>query len=690
MLKSKSIQTKLLSVFLLIGILPTTITGWLCYRNSKSTLEKVYFDKHTSVRETKRSQIETYFDQVRNQIITFSEDHMIVDAMNQFTKAFHDVKKDNEITGSKISQYTLALRDYYDEYLAKLNLNVKDKREIEQYWPEDDEAIILQYHYIANNLNPVGSKGNLEMATDGSQYSRIHSKYHPIIGDYLKRFGYYDIFLVDAQTGHVVYSNSKEVDFATSLLTGPYKDTNLARAFKEARDATNKEFVKLVDFEFYHPSYASPASFLASPIFDGDKEIGVLVFQMPINEINKVMTGNYNWKNEGMGESGETYIVGSDYKMRNDSRFIIEEPDGYIELLEQIGTDKEVINQVKSHSTSIMFQEIHTEAVEEALNGNEGTKIIVDYRGIPVLSSYTPLSIKDVKWVILSEIDKVEVFASLNVIKDALILIVIFVSLSITILAFSISGNIIEPILHLVKGTDDVSKGDFSKRINITQKDEIGKLADTFNKMTDSLIKTSVKEKKVLEELEQSKESLSATNEKLQIEITERKKQEESFRQLAETDFLTNIYNRRIFLHFLKVEINKAQRYSKKFSLIMFDIDHFKAVNDTYGHNVGDYVLKAIVDVIKKYIREADIFARYGGEEFIIIQPETAIEGAKVYAEKMRTIIEQTNFGKVKKITISVGVTMFNENDTIESITKKVDDALYKAKNKGRNRVEVA
>ena len=105
---------------------------------------------------------------------------------------------------------------------------------------------------------------------------------------------------------------------------------------------------------------------------------------------------------------------------------------------------------------------------------------------------------------------------------------------------------------------------------------------------------------------------------------------------------------------------------------------------------MGDDVVKIIVNVIKKDIRKADIFARYGGEEFIIIQSETAIEGAKVHAEKMRTIIEQTNFGKVKKITISVGVTMFNENDTIESITKKVDDALYKAKNKGRNRVEVA
>ena len=127
--------------------------------------------------------------------------------------------------------------------------------------------------------------------------------------------------------------------------------------------------------------------------------------------INQVMTGNYNWGNEGLGESGETYIAGSDYKMRNDSRFIIEEPDRYFELIEQIGTDKEVINQIKSHSTSIMFQEIRTDAVGDALNGNTNTKIIDNYRGIPVLSSYTPLSIEDVNWVMLSEIVKEEVSA---------------------------------------------------------------------------------------------------------------------------------------------------------------------------------------------------------------------------------------------------------------------------------------
>ncbi len=174
------------------------------------------------------------------------------------------------------------------------------------------------------------------------------------------------------------------------------------------------------------------------------------------------------------------------------------------------------------------------------------------------------------------------------------------------------------------------------------------------------------------------------------LDITERKEQEEKIRKLAETDSLTKIYNRRMFSHFLEIEVKKAERYSKEFPLIMFDIDHFKKVNDTYGHDVGDDVLTTTVDVIKRSIRKADIFARYGGEEFIIIQPNTVIEGAKASAEKIRTVIEQNNFDKVKKITISVGVTMFKENDTTESITKRVDDALYRAKNNGRNRVEVA
>ncbi len=505
MINRLNIKIKLLSIFLLIGVLSITITGGLFYLNSKKTLKKVYFDKLTAIRETKKSQIEAYFSQIRNQIITFSEDQMVINAMKQFKTTFHNVNINNDFTDSQISQYSQSIKDYYDdEYLARLNPNVKEKIGIEQFLPEGDEAIILQYHYIANNPNPIGSKDILEMSADASQYSITHSKYHPIFRNYQRKFGYYDIFLVDAETGRIVYTVFKEVDLATNLLTGPYKDTNLASAFREARDAADKEFVKLVDFEFYDPSYSYPASFIASPIFDGNKKIGVLLFQVSINEINRVMTGNYNWENEGLGKSGETYIIGSDYRMRNDSRFIIEEPDRYIESLEQIGTDKKVINLINSYSTSIMFQEIRTEAVEDALNRNEGTRIIDDYRSIPVLCSYTPLSIEDVKWVILSEVDKEEVFASLQVIKDRLFLIIVFISTLIVIIAFSISENIAGPILLLMKSADTIAGGDLSKRVNFAREDEIGHLASSFNEMTSKLEKS----KKQLQESEEHKRQL--------------------------------------------------------------------------------------------------------------------------------------------------------------------------------------
>ena len=441
------IKTKILLALLLLGIMSVSITGWLVYVNAKNALEKSHFNQLTAIRETKRRQIETYFNQIRNQIITLSENQMIVDAMTQFKNAFMDFEMNDEIV-SKIETYTSSIESYYqDEFLPRLNANIKTKRTIEQYWPEDDNdpqyhATVLQYSYITNNPHPTGEKDKLDFADDGSEYSLIHSKYHPIIRNYLKKFGFYDIFLIDNETGHIVYSVFKEVDFATNLLAGPYENTNFASTFKEALNANDKEFVKLVDFQPYDPSYAAPASFIASPIFNGDMKIGVLVFQVPINEINRVMTGNFNWEEEGLGKSGETYIVGSDYKMRNDSRFIIEEPNRYFTLLKQIGVDAKVIDLIKSYSTSILFQDVHTEAVEDALKGNKGTKIIKDYRGVDVLSSYVPLNIKDVQWVMLSEIDENEAFLSVYKLRTRILIIIIIVSILVIFTGFVLSVTI--------------------------------------------------------------------------------------------------------------------------------------------------------------------------------------------------------------------------------------------------------
>lgn len=158
---------------------------------------------------------------------------------------------------------------------------------------------------------------------------------------------------------------------------------------------------------------------------------------------------------------------------------------------------------------------------------------------------------------------------------------------------------------------------------------------------------------------------------------------------LVNYDGLTNIYNRRYFKEYLINEIQRAERYRKKLSLIMFDVDHFKKVNDTYGHNVGDSVLKELSNLIQVNIRKCDILSRLGGEEFGILAPEISTEDAFLLSEKLRIIVASHGFKYIDKLTISLGVTQFIPGDTVDSIYQRADTALYLAKNQGRNRSEI-
>jgi diguanylate cyclase (GGDEF)-like protein/PAS domain S-box-containing protein len=183
---------------------------------------------------------------------------------------------------------------------------------------------------------------------------------------------------------------------------------------------------------------------------------------------------------------------------------------------------------------------------------------------------------------------------------------------------------------------------------------------------------------------------LVKVNEQMLVEIAERKRIEEKLRELSEKDPLTKIYNRRKLSELLEIMIKNEKRYARTLSLILFDLDHFKAVNDSYGHDEGDVVLKATADIVNGIVREADIFARYGGEEFVVVSPGTGIQGAVVLAEKLRRALEEHAHPNAGKVTISVGVAEFTRNDSESTLIKRADEALYKAKNNGRNRVEVA
>ena len=154
---------------------------------------------------------------------------------------------------------------------------------------------------------------------------------------------------------------------------------------------------------------------------------------------------------------------------------------------------------------------------------------------------------------------------------------------------------------------------------------------------------------------------------------------------LSVTDPLTSAYNRRYFINALDFEISRANRYKTVFSLIMLDIDHFKDVNDNYGHDAGDEVLKGLAGMMNNGIRKSDVFARWGGEEFMILLSGTDIDNAKVIADKLLSEVRDLVFIKTGKITASFGVTEYILEESLDSILKRVDELVYKAKNDGRN-----
>lgn len=162
----------------------------------------------------------------------------------------------------------------------------------------------------------------------------------------------------------------------------------------------------------------------------------------------------------------------------------------------------------------------------------------------------------------------------------------------------------------------------------------------------------------------------------------------EKLKRLTITDNLTQIYNRMKLDSELEQQANLYQRYQQSFSIMIIDIDHFKQVNDQYGHQSGDVVLVEFTQVIQKHIRKTDIFGRWGGEEFMLIIPNTDIHKALIQAEKLRLLVAKHNFKVLGHLTASFGVAQFDEeNNTIQKLISKADKALYEAKNQGRNRV---
>ena len=473
-----------------VGVIASGISGWISYHHSRASLEDFTFRQLTSIHSAKTDQVSEYFALIEAQVRSLAKNPTTIAATAELKRGFFELSRRSDERASTPQSVARSedLSAYYnDDFLPALNDGFGKNLGIESVFPVAETARYLQYHYISNNDFPVGEKHQLGYADDQSLYSRVHAKFHHVFKEYQNEFGYYDIFLIDNSTGDIVYSVFKEVDFATNLRTGSFRKSNLADAFDAANELTASGDVAFIDFDYYRPSYGAPAAFVATLVYDGEVPIGTLVFQFPVDKLNAIMTDDGMWSDDGLGETGETYLVGADFSMRSISRFLIEDREGYFDALRDVGYTEKTIAQLDYFDSSILLQKVHTPAAMHALEGGRDTAIIDDYRGVSVLSSFGPVAFGDQQWALFADVDEAEAFAAVDELNRILMLSGLALALIIGAFSTFVARRMVEPIVDLAEAAEEVGGGNFEVELAVKGADEIGELTANFNTMVSSL-----------------------------------------------------------------------------------------------------------------------------------------------------------------------------------------------------------
>jgi methyl-accepting chemotaxis protein len=423
-------QTKLLVGFLVTTLFSLLVISSINFYSAREQLRTETLERLTAIREAKKAEIEKTFRDLTAQCLTMSESTMSIEAMKAFRESFYAV----DVSDTELEQYKQELTHFYEqEFLPKINEVATTKKTISDFFPQDRKTIIFQTRYIARNPNSLASKREYNGIGDGTPYDKAHMFYHSIYTKYITRFGFSDVYFIDPDTGYVLFNIDKETDYATNLLTGPFKETLLADTFRECQKTSDENFVKITDFEFYDPLYGTPTSFIGTPLFWEGKKIGILIVQFPINTINSIMTYDKRWSDVGLGTTGEVYLRGSDKLMRSISRSFIEDRTNYLNDLQKLHVDRDTIDKMKIYNTTILLQKVG-DALEKMQDGSrEGTIIDKDYLEHNALLAFEPITIQGLQWSIIAKINSDEAFAPIAtrakwaIFWSLLILVLIFI-----------------------------------------------------------------------------------------------------------------------------------------------------------------------------------------------------------------------------------------------------------------------
>jgi methyl-accepting chemotaxis protein len=490
-----NIRQKMLLGASLLTLVPVVITAALMWQGASSLAGDALEDRTqaqlNSLRDTKRVQVTDEIESRVRALQALAGQRATIDGLRALKTGFGTAAKDSGVTPDAANAaITGYVQQQFNPEFVKRNAGTAPDL-AKAIATLDPNGAALQAEFIVNNPNPVGQKEKLIRPQGNYAYAQAHAQFHPGMERAQKLFEFYDIFFIDTETDNVVYTVFKELDFGTSLKNGIASGTKLAEAYNKVKQAANRDALYLSDFAPYLASYDDLAAFAAVPVFDGDRQIGVLAMQYPVDKITTVMNSNKGWSKIGLGTTGDMFIVGPDKLMRTNARYVTENKEAFAELLGSKLSANARATMLKKES-SIGFVAIDSLATQTALSGTDSFAPFTDYRGVPVFGSFGPLRVQGLNWALVAKIDQDEANQTIKDLNTQSLLRALLIGLIVVVIAGVLVSlflsRFLSPIQKLSDTVQQVSSGNTSARTGLTEQDEIGALGRSLDGLLDDRI----------------------------------------------------------------------------------------------------------------------------------------------------------------------------------------------------------
>lgn len=484
-LRNRSLKGRTRLSFMVLAVAALVfIVLFTHFTQRKMTVNEV--NNHlTLLTDTKSKQLEDHFAHLNERIKNFSNSRQTIDAFSQLSAAFQTIESDDYLPSSvrDAGRMNALIEGYYKtEVLPLLGPDTeKNAGKLKNLLPEDNKQRILQFLYITSNPKPFGLKGTTLKADDGSAYTYMHALYHPEIVLFARQAGVSDVIFADYKTGYVIYSLKKNLDFATSLFYGPYRNSAMGLAFKRAISQQVSGNISYTDVTIYGAALNKPQLFISAPVYNGSELLGAVIVALDNTTLNNLML----FDKEGTNRitTLKSLIIGDDFAYRCDDPEYLTNPEKYTRRLRRNASHAEAALKAREYGTVSMVQHVDGQKFSVLMKRLPGSMKYTSETGSTVLCSYKPLRIGDLNWTILTQVNRSEAMNTVTRFTVFLILIATVIILILWHLSGLINLSVTSRLESIRNNLEALSRGEFKGEIPVKSGDEIGTIGRDLNQL---------------------------------------------------------------------------------------------------------------------------------------------------------------------------------------------------------------